>query len=1007
MEEETRSQTGDIETAGDAASVHEDTQIDASEPHTDETIQADDAVDTSLMSDNQSVEGGMAETLQEDETPGFADSSILSHDDDGDDLEAPLDNSYAEDSVLEEEENDQEEAESQADEGSILPSIESDIDNDAHDISVLEDSMLEDDRSSHMGSSRRTSGRTEALIQQAARDIVAQIETHQTEPQQGDHGDESVLSSCRDASEDQQDPNEISSMQDQEKRQSEEHEAPQPADEGGDSSSQHGTDEDVFSEKSHRSSLGSYDGGSESGKGTTIADNVTVATRTPRISDISQYSKEDDFIPTIRGKSRLPFRTPSDVRAMQMSSPPASVLGSVVGSPRSSRRHFPTVSRLGSPAPSAQYSPKNRTPSRFKAKEAPLVLLHVTLLPLRWMWADYINKFDASEMSEEAKTLREAWRMLQDRMGDTVFERGILLGHPQNDYEILEERLLEALDLPMRRRARILECGHYLGPANENTIGDDSESEDEYDAVRPQVKKHWCNTCRNEIRYEALGAGRIFRVKVYASNGLMKAGAWDACWKEMERVDIELEPIIEPGVNEELSRLAAAQQEREDASHKQIELAAEVIQQIEDQVDEQMSQSFDQQPDLVHAQLEIAPAPSEPPTNDISVDEDRRYRDEERLKEIYGATPIPEVESRESNTSARQPHPDSYIPPPSPRSPSEEAHERRQARRQSLQSASFTELLLQSARVLIHDTRNIFIIGLSVLVLLMALRSPQQTMIDSMLLENKSAPQVQQVPVMEAPVIVREQAPVAEPIVSYLVVTQSAATQSAVQESVAPTSVPSVHDPCATPSIVQQAPIVMAIESEPVRSAPQEIVTQKTTVRVVQTVTETETLKIETITETETMKVKATVTMTETSQAPEPTMQNSEPLAESSDEVETLETPDVDVEIPIVGTEVPIVDSEVPIMDTEPPAVDSEVPVMDLEPPVVDTEQPAADVEQPVVDYELPAEDLEVPTVGSEVSAPDSEVPVVDSEEPFVEVQMPAAEVEMPLDDVVHPEQEN
>ncbi len=105
------------------------------------------------------------------------------------------------------------------------------------------------------------------------------------------------------------------------------------------------------------------------------------------------------------------------------------------------------------------------------------MLLHVTLLPPRWTWGGAVNYLDsatkgldACQPSEEMKTLRDSWRQLQDRVDDTVLERGILLPHPQNDYEVLEERLLEGLDLPVKRRARILECGHYLGPANETIL---------------------------------------------------------------------------------------------------------------------------------------------------------------------------------------------------------------------------------------------------------------------------------------------------------------------------------------------------------------------------------------------------------------------------------------------------------------------------------------------------------------------------------------------------------
>merc|ERR1712000_482161 len=114
-------------------------------------------------------------------------------------------------------------------------------------------------------------------------------------------------------------------------------------------------------------------------------------------------------------------------------------------------------------------------------------------------------------------------------MGDTTCERGILLPHPQNDFEILEERLLEALELPLRRRARILECGHYLGPSNDLTLLSDSESDDEdYYPSSPRRSQslahkdtHWCSTCHSEIRYDSLGLGKVFRVKVYASNGLI------------------------------------------------------------------------------------------------------------------------------------------------------------------------------------------------------------------------------------------------------------------------------------------------------------------------------------------------------------------------------------------------------------------------------------------------------------------------------------------------------
>ncbi|KAI1087478.1 hypothetical protein F5B19DRAFT_66157 [Rostrohypoxylon terebratum] len=499
-------------------------------------------------------------------------------------------------------------------------------------------------------------------------------------------------------------------------------------DDGGDSSSHHDADEDVFSDKSPRSSLGSFDGAAESGKEHRDSDNMTTVTRSPRISDISQYEREyekEEFVPTIRGTPRPPFRTPSDVRAMQMSSPPPSVLGS----PRSTKRTFPTVSRLGTPNTTTQYSPKRMsTPRRFKErKEAPLVLLHVTLLPLRWVWSELLNNLETDEMNDEVKTLRESWRILQGRVGDTICERGVLLNHPQNDYEVLEERLLESLDLPLRRRARILECGHYLGPSNEVTT-DDEESEDEWNGppcsrAGDGDGRHWCKTCKSEIRYESLGPGKIFRVKIYASNGLMRAGAWAACWKEMERVDAEIEPIVEPSVQEELVRLAAILQERDMAHREEAEIAKEVAHQLEEQHQKERADAMSSRFSASSPQLGSERAESR-----MSAEE-RHRRDEERIREIYGQT-SPPMSPRAGPSAAPSvhPHQDQYIPPPSP-SPSSPSHhyERRDKRRpngQGYQNASLPELMLQSVKVLMQDRRNVIIFVLSVIVLIFALRSP-------------------------------------------------------------------------------------------------------------------------------------------------------------------------------------------------------------------------------------------------------------------------------------------
>ncbi|RCI16136.1 hypothetical protein L249_3088 [Ophiocordyceps polyrhachis-furcata BCC 54312] len=323
---------------------------------------------------------------------------------------------------------------------------------------------------------------------------------------------------------------------------------------------------------SPRSSLGSMSEAEQTKIEQTLSQRgIAQRSRSPRISEPPPSEADDDFIPTLRGTPRPPFRSPSSVQALQrMTSPPPPP---TVGTPPlSGRRGVPAaiISRSGSP---------RKTPPRFRRATPPLVLLHVTLLPLAvWRWAAVLDRARPSQLSPEAVTLRHAWRQLLHRTGDTVSDRGVLLPHPQADYEVLEERLLEALELPLQRRARILECGHYLGPADEllsvdegeegegegeeeeeeegREDDDDDEDDDRKDGGDEAKKTHWCRTCRSDIRYDSLGEGKVFRVNVYASNGLMRAGAWAACWKEMERVDVELEPIVDATLHDELARLA-------------------------------------------------------------------------------------------------------------------------------------------------------------------------------------------------------------------------------------------------------------------------------------------------------------------------------------------------------------------------------------------------------------------------------------------------------------------
>lgn len=800
---------------------------------------------------------------------------------------------------------------------------------DTHRPTQLEEDDENDDASSRRESDvsdRRHSLRTEALIQAAARAVVARIEKQDdrrestNEESEGDH---SILSSSSNAEHGIEGTELSYDDQSSHGRQSDVNSLPGTTihnsdGEAAESSSQHDGDDDVFSDRSPRSSLGGSSDGQHDDHTEKMSDTHTDMDyrsnygRSPRvsgvsgISDLSRYDRED-FVPTTRGTPRPAFRTPSSVRKLQMSSPTPSVFGS----PRSSRRHvalegsgLPTVSRLGSPSVSAQYSPKSRsTPTRFKArKEAPLVLLHVTLLPLRWPWADVLNGLDAItdngkqslrhfQPSDQLKSLRGAWRQLQDRVGDTVLERGILLPHPQNDYEVLEERLLEALELPLRRRARILECGHYLGPSNEMTLGEDEyESEDEYAPQTGRVeKRHWCKTCRNDIRYDELGEGKIFRIKVYASNGLMKAGAWDACWKEMERVDVEVEPIMEPGIQNELESLAMVQ--HEEALHRE----------QDEHIDEQDHAYLDHDHrSRVEASspLGLHASPIDPPATTTTVDTEdleRRRLDQERLREIYGDSPA--AHHRHEHPSATAPrHPDSYIPPPSPPSPSEQVFERRESRRKTYQAASLPELLLEAGKVIMQDRKNVLIALLSVFILMLAVRTappdPQRgsaagiSESDAEILRSIYLQQQQQ----------QDRETTVQAILATQVETQIAAT---IESPISVVPVMASVESIISNSAVASEPCVSS-EVAP-SSFPEQIqsIKQKKVVRVYETVTET-------------VKVTATETA-----AAEETVEPA--LEEEEEEYETVvETVKVTATEPLIAEATPeIAEEAAPVSDLE------------------------------------------------------------------------------------------
>ncbi|KEQ77655.1 hypothetical protein M436DRAFT_33138, partial [Aureobasidium namibiae CBS 147.97] len=168
---------------------------------------------------------------------------------------------------------------------------------------------------------------------------------------------------------------------------------------------------------------------------------------------------------------------------------------------------------------------------------APLVLLHITVLPPRLPWNRSV--LDATLPPE----LKRQFGVLRAATSGLIAQRGILIAHPREEFELLEESVLEALDLLPER---IGYDGQYR-PRTPNTVMDDDTDNDE-DAETPI-----CETCQR------VHVGDAWYTRVYAANGLMRAGAWGACWSEMERVDVEVRPCISEHICRKLDEMQLAE----------------------------------------------------------------------------------------------------------------------------------------------------------------------------------------------------------------------------------------------------------------------------------------------------------------------------------------------------------------------------------------------------------------------------------------------------------------
>lgn len=274
------------------------------------------------------------------------------------------------------------------------------------------------------------------------------------------------------------------------------------------------------------------------------------------------------------------FRNPSSVRALQMRdefsdsedlTPNHRRRGSRMSyvSYRSGSTHSTPGKRTSR---SLQGSPVKNT-SRLR-KEFPLVLLHCSLIP------SMINP-KAGLVNEELleaivpEPYKKRWKLLQEKVirNREVRDRGVLIPHPKEDYDILEERLLESLEL----ERPVISNGHYVGRSESRASTADSGFGSEENSNRgdttDEEEESKCADCGGHVCGD-----RRWEVKVFAANGLMKAGAWSAAWSEMEKVDVQVSVALPEDVRQEIeARLDAviAQEEelqQEDIQSKELNL---------------------------------------------------------------------------------------------------------------------------------------------------------------------------------------------------------------------------------------------------------------------------------------------------------------------------------------------------------------------------------------------------------------------------------------------------
>jgi hypothetical protein len=305
-----------------------------------------------------------------------------------------------------------------------------------------------------------------------------------------------------------------------------------------------GRKDDGFVTESDDERKGTNNGGAQEG------DDEKNYTRTS-ISSFPESNYPTDYERTPIHKPYTPTYARPSSRRMQMSSP---LRKGKFGTPYSEPRGSPRSRRKDFDADNDNHEPK----------PFPLILLHITALPVKVPWS-------YQSMRETLpQHVLENLQLLKFKLSDTVLKRGILIPHPRDDYELLEEKLLEALEL---QESRISKCGHFRNRHSTDsdlTTASSGADSGVGSSVDGSDEEH-CSTCHHHLL--AAGSGKQkWSIRVYAANGLMRASAWSAAWSEMERVDVEIMPWFKDDLRIKLDEMNTQEIVVKEVDHEADEL---------------------------------------------------------------------------------------------------------------------------------------------------------------------------------------------------------------------------------------------------------------------------------------------------------------------------------------------------------------------------------------------------------------------------------------------------